>query len=457
VDHPYEHRAHYNPEGQPCHCPWGWDEDGEHLGSVKEASKLEWLEGRPDMQTPEGQQFLNLTKGLNGIGQYDQYSDFTKGADKMLPWIAREWKKGRLQIPSRDSPDYLMGFTYKNHNGENKIFNSGSAQAAQQSLEEMKKRGQGTDVMQHSVSELVPKIQDFQDWKTGQGRKDLGEVLHQFPDGWSVRRLQNQAEHEDEGDMMGHCIGKVGTNYAEQTEHGKMIYASLRDHRNVPHATMELTPNHWENTQTGETYLGHQWDAGPNGIGPSPGESGFTPKVGPNSTVGEFYGKNDTAPLPEYEDRMNQWLLNSTGASLQGYQGDEDQDEEANAALYDHPVMASHTRPLYYRWVYSPQKGVTINSNKETHPALVKYHSDLSGDINDNDLTHGFASAIGNGWRITDLSHQALDDPYIVQQVVRRLNLEDSPQAASHEGSWAPSVYDFERLHYGLPREVTQN
>ena len=438
MDHPYEHRAHYNPQGQPCHCPWGHSEDGEHLGSVKEASKLEWLEGRPDMQTPEGQQFLNLAKGLNANGQYDQYSDYTKGADKMLPWMAREWKKGRLQIPGREDPNYLLGFNYKNHNGEDKIFNSGSAEAAQKSLEEMKKHGQGTDVMQHSVSELVPKIQDFQNWQTSRERKDLGEPVHQFNDSWTVRQLHTPEEFSDEGQQMGHCLGQQGYDYPGQSKRGEKMYYSLRDAGNMPHATMEVTPDHWKDPDIGITHYKHY--------------PGWTGQLGPDSQIEQFYGKGDAPPLPEYEQRMGEWLGH--------HEVPMEWEEDPEAELYReqqglHPV-ASHTRPLYYRWVYSPQKGVTINSNKEAHPALVKYHSDLSGDINDANLTHGFASAIGNGWRITDLAHQPVDDPYIVQQVVRRLNLEDGAQIRS-EGGWQPSEYDYSTLHYGLPKEVTQN
>lgn len=120
------------------------------------------------------------------------------------------------------------------------------------------------------------------------------------------------------------------------------------------------------------------------------------------------------------------------------------------------PKLATSTRPLYYRWVYSPSKGVTLTHNQGVHPALVKYHGDLSGAINDTDLSHGYASHIGNGWRITDLAHKPVEDPYIIQQVVRRLNLEDGPQMRS-ESSWQPSEYDFERLHYGLPQELVEN
>lgn len=442
MDHPYEYRAHYNPQGQPCHCPWGHSEDGEHLGSVKESSKLNWLQSRPDMQTPEGQQWLNFLQKPDPRGQ--SFAD----ADKMLPWLTREYGKGRVK-PSQEGETHHLMFPEERTNQNGITTNPWIGRLkprelsdAQDSLEEMKKNGQGTDVMQHTVNELMPKVEDFQDWKKSQGRMHLGEPIHNFGDGWQVRKLRNEDETLDEGNEMGHCMAQYGKTYHDQVENGEKIFASLRDHNNLPHATMELHPSTWRHPVTGEESpeFGYQQMA-----------EKWEPQLA-GARVGAFYGKQDADPQPQYADRMNQWL----GGALQGREGDEDQPEEANAALYDHPVMASHTRPLYYRWVYSPQKGVTINSNKEAHPALVKYHSDLSGDINDANLTHGFASAIGNGWRITDLAHQPVDDPYIVQQVVRRLNLEDGAQIRS-EGAWQPSEYDFETLHYGLPREVTQN
>lgn len=118
-------------------------------------------------------------------------------------------------------------------------------------------------------------------------------------------------------------------------------------------------------------------------------------------------------------------------------------------------TLSSAVKPLYYRWVFSPSKGVTLGTNQDDHPALVKYHQGLGGDINDTDLSHGYAYPIGNGWRLTDYEHQPVEDPYIVNQVVRRLNHEDGPQRRS-EGSWQPTEYDWDCLHYGLPRETTR-
>lgn len=641
MEHPFEYRAHFGPTGQVCHCPWGHHVDPEHLGSVKEASKLEWLEGRPDMQTPEGQEFLKNVRGRGGSlvedgTGYNAFSDFSK-ADKMLPWMAREWKKKRLTPPDKDGPDWgLGGFTYQNHKGENKLWTPGAAEETEKALEEMQKHRKGIDVMQHKVHELVPKVQDWKDSKQAEQREHLGEPLHQFDNGWSIRQLQNRQEMEDEGRQMGHCIGTNEYGCPQRHEEGKSVFASLRDHRNMPHATIELKPDHYEYPPQGSGWN----DALENET--------HIPRVGPTSSTRQFYGKEDSAPIPEYEDKVNQWL-HAQGAPAAEGGGQYDDNDEANIAQiqpaeniqqyldihgvgnwenytlgtdngepigemtepeYDHPNMAAiahdwltseprsnvepqmkgqeqldlpgntrypapdaqpastldrenfvrelsyepdhreafenqlqtrydplnnpdprktlmmeeyqqmmqkekerqmaqgrreynpdltylfsvnpeypkwdsartrgeygveptkegpypnyynysrtaapHHRPLYFRWVYSPHKGVTVNNNQEAHPTKVKYHGDLGGDINDTDLTHGYASALDGGWRITDLAHQPVEDPYIVNQVVRRLNLEDGPQIRS-EGSWQPSEYDFDRLHYGLPAELAQN
>jgi hypothetical protein len=76
-------------DGQVCHCPFG---DPNRTAHVHQAAKIDWLRDRPDMQTEEGKQVLSvLDKMLEGLAPKDQ-----RAADKVFPWIVREWKKGRL-------------------------------------------------------------------------------------------------------------------------------------------------------------------------------------------------------------------------------------------------------------------------------------------------------------------------------------------------------------------------
>jgi hypothetical protein len=537
----------------------------------------------------------------------------------------------------------------------------------------MSKRRNGIDIMQHKVHELMPKIEDWRKAKEAEERQQLGEVVHKFPDGWTIRQLQNEQEMMDEGQQMGHCVGTEEHGCPRRHEEDHSVFASLRDPHNLPHATIELSPAGSEVKPENSGWNEYKT---------------YVPRAGQGSRTHQFYGKEDAPPLPEYQNRVNEWLghigaeeavpggsgpedweeepaeagiahiepadsveafnrIHGDGewheyisdtdngedvgemtepsysepewqylaedyltgiapqeymprphdnqqrmeideSNLFGYRGgpgvqarenflhtlsddsyNREQFEDAlkwghdaedprevklvnhyhetmerlqrereqaqreqqirnphemyfdipgypkpmftpNPALQEwnfelqrnerrkeetpqwkewlenhypvnedqlsmmpgvpqppryyqmhgpepnpyqyHAKTAARTRPLYYRWVYSPSKGVSLGTNQDDHPALVKYHRDLGGDINDTDLIHGYASALDGGWRITDLEHRPVEDPYIVQQVVRRLNHEDAPQIRS-EGSWRPSEFDWERIHYGLPCE----
>lgn len=283
------HRPHWNEYGAICHCPWGAS-DREHVG--KTSAKIDWLRGRPDMQEGRGKEILDY---LEGYRPHDSYLE----ADKLLPWIVREIKKNRL-YPGRSGTGLLFhqhGEPFEGYGewsfdptaplteggptpypGNHIHFQPRDAVRTQKALEDMKKHGRGVDVMQHKVHELMPKVKDFLDWQKEADRTGRGTILHNFDDGWTVRRLDNADEARIEGEDMGHCIG----SYGHHIENGDGLYVSLRDARGHPHATMEL----------------HGHDADENG----------RPIPGNYMDVGQFYGKQDAPPLPEYHDRMREWL-----------------------------------------------------------------------------------------------------------------------------------------------------
>jgi hypothetical protein len=72
--------------------------------------------------------------------------------------------------------------------------------------------------------------------------------------------------------------------------------------------------------------------------------------------------------------------------------------------------------PVYYRWTFSPRTGVSLGHNEGDLDAFVQYREGSS----DSD-TNGYAYRIGNGWRLTDWEHRPVEDPYVVSQVVRKL------------------------------------
>src|SRR5437016_706570 len=74
-------------DGSPCYCTFlvpGDPTGGYGKHASKTASKLDWLRERPDLQTPEGQEWLDYLQ-MNHAH-----------ADPLLPWLTREWKRGRI-------------------------------------------------------------------------------------------------------------------------------------------------------------------------------------------------------------------------------------------------------------------------------------------------------------------------------------------------------------------------
>jgi hypothetical protein len=66
-----------------------------------------------------------------------------------------------------------------------------------------------------------------------------GQILHRWPDGWTLQNLVTKQMMLDEGEIMGHCIGSA-PHYWANTQAGKAAVWSLRDHRNVAHVTLYL-------------------------------------------------------------------------------------------------------------------------------------------------------------------------------------------------------------------------
>lgn len=298
------YREHYHFSfGTPCRCPWG--HDPEHLGHVKTASKLDWLKERPDMQEGDGAKLLWI---LNTYWE----PRLDEHGDKLLPWLAREWKKKRL-LP-RSAGVHRFAYNPKGEPLEPEIhedygpvvpssligygglsdFYPTDLNRMGATLDQMKKYKQGIDVMQHKAHELLPKVKKFEEWRKAKERPDYGEILHKFDDDWTIRRLQNAKEARIEGEDMGHCVG--GEHHSGQIERGETVIASLRDHKNLPHATIQITPSYWEDPKDPNAPISYH------------NKEGWIPRIDSDSVIDQFYGKEDSPPKQEYEDRVNDWL-----------------------------------------------------------------------------------------------------------------------------------------------------
>lgn len=225
-------KTHYHWEhGHPCGCPWG-----EHQGWT--AARIDNLKGRPDLQTEDAQTFL---KRLEEHGY----------PDKLLNWIVREWKADRLHMRKSDQYGRLIPENSSGRTGPGMITPE-SANEWVKTLDEAKRLGNGIDLMQHDYSQLYERMQKEKQAQIERDWPNLGQVVHKFDDGWTMRKLRNAREAQIEGDkeQMNHCVG----GYGRLIEDGHYHVYSLRDPDNNPHVTVQLNDDHPEATGVSQAY-----------------------------------------------------------------------------------------------------------------------------------------------------------------------------------------------------------
>lgn len=216
------------------------------------------LRREPYFKRPEGRAVLEL---LQRRYPHDP---------RVLNWLVREYRRGRLgvspqwlgdiqgliqaeqnqdeqaaqhynqQLDHPDRPDIVLW----NHEAE------GHPEPVQpgivSGIGQMMDRGvggRGVDIMNHTYNDFMP---IYERWNSERRQRDpnAGEVVHQFPNGWSMRRLTTPDEAYDEGEAMQNCVPK----FAPGIQSGDVHIFSLRDPRNEPHANVLIQPGedgHW--------------------------------------------------------------------------------------------------------------------------------------------------------------------------------------------------------------------
>jgi len=235
--------THYDVNGNVCNCRFGQYNEQVDESLVKEAgAKLDWIRDREDKfsKTEEGQKMLNLL---------DHLVNDNEKIDSLVPWLWREAKKNRFD----DTP---RGVDSLSHMADWFASNSPTRR--------------GVDIMQLTWDDVTAKVTE---WDEELGSKDAdvekagGEIVHDFGDGWTIRKLTTAEEAKVEGDAMGHCVG----GYGSEIEAGRTSIFSLRDSQNQPHATIEIDP----------------W----------------------GGDIKQIQGKGNKNPIPEYQERVGNWLL----------------------------------------------------------------------------------------------------------------------------------------------------
>lgn len=200
-------------------------------------SKLDWLKSRGDkkLETDEGQVFLHLMTQL--------VEDPRAGdkIDALLPWVAREWKKGRIHLAKQ--------WPYLTYGGTEDFAPPGVSERfdlphVADWFHSKAKSRKGVDIMQLDVDGIMQKVDEWgtelEEKEADEGIRQEGQVLWASDNGWTVRQLTNAAECENEGNAMGHCVG----GYGPAVEAGRTQIYSLRDPKGDPHVTFEIEPGH---------------------------------------------------------------------------------------------------------------------------------------------------------------------------------------------------------------------
>lgn len=348
--------VHRHANGHWCHCSFGnkdpyvSPQEREVYGHKEsvwhEASKLEWLRARPDLQHPHHQRFLDRLELA--------YPDH----DALYPWLVREQKKGRIADPWEEAVNLrypqrhdLYGesnhlwntpLTFQNSEGYHGQLSPDALDQVNDWMKYKKQAGKGIDIMQHHIGDAVDEAR----------KSDIGgEVVHELPNGYKILKLRNKRDMTREGDRMNHCIGG-GYGYIEKNDAGDGLYYSLRDEDNEPWGTIEVEKDHDEYYKCPGckkfVFGEHQYnpegyanlvcencdhtlkDAGKLADGVQEHPLTLKGKTHPDSkytSVAQMFGRNDDKLHEHHESMFNQYL-GQHGHSYYESDGNEPEEEE---------------------------------------------------------------------------------------------------------------------------------
>lgn len=290
-------------DGSPCHCTFYLPKPVSKI-----ASKLDWLRDRPDMQTVEGQALLNY---------FEKVNDQAGGKlDPLLPWLAREVKKGRIlhsvggaaahQEALNPNSGYVGNLLVPDELGVpigKNIDPTDLRHMADWYADKHAPSRKGVDLMQHTYPEISEKMEGYDQWlKDQQAKADAknaagAPVAHDYGDGWTLRKLRPE-DLKYEGDAMGHCVGGYG--YGDAVQRGEKMIFSLRDPKHEPHATLEMEPRYFQDEKG--NLIGGQLSRSS-----LPEGTPAFPRID-KAYITQIQGKGNEVPNPEYQKRLKQWF-----------------------------------------------------------------------------------------------------------------------------------------------------
>jgi hypothetical protein len=230
---------------------------------------------------------------------------------KLFPWAVKQLKSWLMQVDLR-SQSNLSGGQY---GAAHSMYNVGANHLADivgqagKLLAEMRAENripEGFDVNQLDFKGLEDWVAEQNRIKADQAVADE-EIAYQWPDGWTIRKVDTEAGLAREGELMGHCVG----GYCNQVDVGNSIIYSLRDPKNEPHVTIEFMGKSARDTSTEEAVgimqmYPHQH---PDALG----EDDAT------WNIVQIQGKSNREPVDQYKARIKDWFthLQTQGAQLE--------------------------------------------------------------------------------------------------------------------------------------------
>lgn len=238
---------------------WKWARNWDNLpigarGSSGHSQKLWLFEARRDLAT-------------------DPRMQRRRPSDALWPWLARELVALQKRDAKTDNGRPLGAVLAVTDRREGGLRGAASALALWQQQNRI-------NLGEWSLADALAALEEF-----NVERKVIpqGEVAYEWPDGWTMQLLlpphelldESEREYEDaleqmlviEGDVMQHCVGGLG--YLERALYNHMEIYSLRDPKGRPHVTVAVSTD--------------------------------------VKRILQVQGKQNRAPLPEYQARVDEW------------------------------------------------------------------------------------------------------------------------------------------------------
>jgi hypothetical protein len=221
--------------------PWtGGPEDAFWLGTGPWAN---WLGGPPPVDWSQSDFLEDMMDSLDHVPEMHEGRE----SDALWPWVAQQLNKGKKRAVKTGNPYEYVDIL-------NGLWQKGPALALWQQAENI-------DLGKYTWDQALEALESFE---VESGGVEQGEVIYEWPDGWTMQRL-DEDQLEQEGEVMQHCVG----SYCEQVSSGRVQILSLRDPKGEPHVTIEYAE--------------------------------------PINRFLQVQGKQNRDPIPEYQKRVDQF------------------------------------------------------------------------------------------------------------------------------------------------------